>query len=244
MVETFGSLGIPFPLFEAPVEEAVEYCGSSTCSVCSRSAAHCFILDIGCALVVPCPSCSIPNGLDAHDHRDQACVACGETLPFPELGDGAIHICYGCLREGHGAITTDTELGMISWEQVQAGHTHGLPGLARADFEMVPLEGGWVGAKLPRDMMLELLRTPNYLTIQGERWQFCCKGPWCTSAVGRRANPPNARLRVTSRNTSSAWCRTPPPIHGKTFGTRASAFTFSGAGNAAVSPPTGTLTND
>jgi uncharacterized protein CbrC (UPF0167 family) len=25
--------------------------------------------------------------------------------------------------------------------------------------------------------MLELLRTPSYPSIQGERWLFCCKGP-------------------------------------------------------------------
>src|SRR4051812_39506728 len=34
-----------------------------------------------------------------------------------------------------------------------------------------------VEARLPRESMYELLRTPNYLTIQGERWQFCCKTP-------------------------------------------------------------------
>jgi uncharacterized protein CbrC (UPF0167 family) len=25
--------------------------------------------------------------------------------------------------------------------------------------------------------MFELLRTPSYLTIQGEQWLFCCKAP-------------------------------------------------------------------
>jgi uncharacterized protein CbrC (UPF0167 family) len=66
---------------------------------------------------------------------------------------------------------------MISWEQAFEGLTHGIPGLRRDDFELVPGEDGWIRAKLPREMMFELLRTPNYSSIQGEVWQFCCRKP-------------------------------------------------------------------
>jgi uncharacterized protein CbrC (UPF0167 family) len=66
---------------------------------------------------------------------------------------------------------------MISWEQAFEGVTHGVPGLKHPDYEMVPKEEGWVGARLPQDMMFELLRTPTYPSIQGDRWQFCCKRP-------------------------------------------------------------------
>ncbi len=73
------------------------------------------------------------------------------------------------------------------------GVTHGVPGLNRTDFEMVPKEDDWVGARLPREMMFELLRTPTYNTIQGERWQFCCRQPmvflgeWSREEFSRRA---------------------------------------------------------
>jgi len=82
---------------------------------------------------------------------------------------------------------------MISWEQAFEGVTHGVPGLNRSDFEMVPGEDDWVGARLPQKMMFELLRTPTYTTIQGERWQFCCKRPmifvgqWSRKEFTRRA---------------------------------------------------------
>jgi len=39
---TFDDLGIPFPLFAAPAEEAIGYLGRSTCSLCDKHDAHCF----------------------------------------------------------------------------------------------------------------------------------------------------------------------------------------------------------
>ncbi len=98
-------------------------------------------------------------------------------MPFPELGDRVIRACYTCLRSGRAAITKDTELGMISWDQAFEGVTFGVPGLNRNDFEMVPRDDDWVGARLPQGIMFEVLRTPNYDTIQGECWQFCCRQP-------------------------------------------------------------------
>lgn len=99
-------------------------------------------------------------------------------VPFPDLPDDEeIVVCYDCLRSGKAAITTDTELGMISWEQAYEGLTHGIPGMSRSDFELVEGEDGWMRARLPSEMMFELLRTPNYSSIQGEQWQFCCQRP-------------------------------------------------------------------
>ena len=66
---------------------------------------------------------------------------------------------------------------MISWDQAFEGVTHGIPNLDRADFEMVPKSEEWIGARLPREIMFELLRTPTYNSIQGEQWQFCCQQP-------------------------------------------------------------------
>jgi uncharacterized protein CbrC (UPF0167 family) len=175
--ETFAELGIPFPLFEAPSDQASEYCGLDQCSLCAGEGRHCFRLDIGCAVTVDCPRCGAPNGLDASDCEDTPCRLCESVIPFPDLGVDEILACYDCLRSGRAALTKDTELGMISWEQAYKGVTHGVPGLDRTDFEMVPEEDEWVGARLPQEVMFELLRTPNYPTIQGEQWQFCCRRP-------------------------------------------------------------------
>ena len=82
---------------------------------------------------------------------------------------------------------------MISWEQAFEGVTNGVPGLSRSDFEMVPQEDGWIAARLPQEMMFELLRTPTYRSLQGERWQFCCKcpmivvGEWSREEFAERA---------------------------------------------------------
>lgn len=59
---------------------------------------------------------------------------------------------------------------------------------------MVERESGWVGVRLPQEMMFELLRTPTYSTIQGERWLFCCRQPmvfvgeWSRDDFSRRAS--------------------------------------------------------
>jgi len=133
------------------------------------------------------------NGLDANDREDSPCRQCKTNVSFPDLGEEEIKACYACLRFGKAAITKDTELGMISWEQTFEGVTHGIPGLSRNDFEMVLKEDDWVGARLPQETMFELLRLPTYSSIQGERWQFCCRQPmvflgeWSREEFSRRA---------------------------------------------------------
>lgn len=175
--KTFAELGIPFPLFEGPSDQASEYCGVGTCSLCGHKRQNCFRIGIGCAVMVDCPSCGTANGLDADDREEEACRHCRATVPFPTIEDDEIRACYACLRSGRAAISKDTSLGMVSWEQAFEGVTHGVPELHHPDFEMVPKGDGWVGARLPQEAMLELLRMPSYGSIQGERWQFCCQWP-------------------------------------------------------------------
>src|SRR5262245_13338318 len=174
---SFTDLGIPFALFEAPVSEAAEYKGRGRCSLCSKEALHCFKAGIGDDVIVPCQRCAAEVVLDADARSGGTCAACGAGVGFPNLGDRAVLACYGCLRSGRLALTKDTELGMIRHEEALRGVTLGVPGLNRAGFDLVPLDDGWVGVKLPKLTMLELLRTPGYPTIQGEQWLFCCKGP-------------------------------------------------------------------
>jgi uncharacterized protein CbrC (UPF0167 family) len=68
---------------------------------------------------------------------------------------------------------------MVSWEQAFAGVTHGVPGLRTDEFEtvLVDAEEDWYGVRLAERHLWELLRTPTYITIQGETWLFCCKQP-------------------------------------------------------------------
>ena len=103
---------------------------------------------------------------------------------------------------------------MVSWEQAFEGVTNGIPGLSRADFEMVPKGDDWVGARLPRDVMFELLRTPTYITIQGEVWQFCCRQPmvfigeWNRDEFGRRAPDGDGRRffeQVVQNSVPGLW---------------------------------------
>lgn len=173
---TFDDLGAPFPLFRGDIKDASDFVGRGVCTVCEREAPVRFGLGIGAALMVKCSGCGSENGLDADDRCAVSCGNCGAEVQFP-TDDEDITVCYECLRGGKAAITKDTELGMISWEQAAEGMTHGIPGLQRADFEMVPTDSDWVRAKVPQEDMYELLRTPTYLTIQGEQWQFCCKRP-------------------------------------------------------------------
>lgn len=173
---TFADLRVPFPLFEAPVDDASDFVGGATCSLCGQGSAACFELGIGCALMQECSACGTVNGLDASDATSVDCRACQQSIVFPDLTTPVIS-CYLCLRKGRAAITKDTELGMVSWAQAFEGVTHGIPGLRHADFELVPKANDWVGARLPQATMFELLRTPTYLTIQGDRWLFCCKEP-------------------------------------------------------------------
>lgn len=178
---TFADLGIPFPLFEAPTDEASDYAGVATCRLCRRGDQPCFELGIGDDLIVACPSCGVQNGLAADDRGDALCRSCGGAVLFPEplKAKKQLLVCYDCLRAGQAAMTKDTELGMVTWEQAVAGVTHGVPGLRTEQFEVVPIDpdDDWYGARVPSEHLWELLRTPGFHSWQGERWLFCCGRP-------------------------------------------------------------------
>lgn len=120
MAKTFDDLGIPFPLFGGPVEDASEYKGVATCSLCTREG-HCFSLGIGADVVTSCPGCGSVNAIDADD-REGECSACAEALSIDDDAE-ELHACYACLREGKAALTKGTELGMIRWEDAVRGAT-------------------------------------------------------------------------------------------------------------------------
>src|SRR5262249_14965832 len=101
--------------------------------------------------------------------------SCGAPVPRLITGETQQFGCYGCLRNLRFTITKGTELGMIRYVDAVRGVTFGIPGLTRTDFELVPQgDKGWVGARVPQEQMMELLRTPTYRTIQQDEWLFCC----------------------------------------------------------------------
>lgn len=225
---TFVELGIPFPLFEGPTSEARGYAGHSTCLLCGETNRHCFELGIGGAVMLPCPSCSVENGLVAAYRKDAQCRSCGTLVPFPKSKDDGIFTCYSCLRAGKAAITKDTEFGMVSWQQAVAGITHGVPGLKTADFELVLVdaEEQWFGVRLPSQHLLELIRTPSFVTWQGERWLFCCKQPM--TYLGEWASLMKSRNRP---NDSSAFLN---EIMEEDNQTKASVWEAVSAGSGSV----------
>jgi uncharacterized protein CbrC (UPF0167 family) len=190
---TFAELGMPFRLFEADVGEATRYLAEGACSICG-AVGPAFELGIGADLIVPCSRCWTENALDAHERVGKACRSCGVTVPFPAVGK-TIACCYACLRAGRAALTQDTELGMVRWEDAEVGLTHAMPTEAtyHPDWETAIGQDGWPCAKVDRDALLELVRTPAYVSWQGERWRFCCGrimvfiGGWPAADFAREA---------------------------------------------------------
>ncbi|QDV34625.1 hypothetical protein [Tautonia plasticadhaerens] len=81
---TFAELGTPFPLFEAPTDEASGYAGIATCRLCGEAERHCFEPGGGDHQIFPWATCGIEIRLSASARRDVPCRGCGSTDPFPE----------------------------------------------------------------------------------------------------------------------------------------------------------------
>jgi uncharacterized protein CbrC (UPF0167 family) len=197
---TFTELGIPFPLFDA-ASDGTDFVGDGYCCICGATDAPCFRLGTGTAIMIPCPSCASINGLDMGDKSSIKCRICDASIEFPAsiAAKKEPKTCYQCLRAGRAALTKDTEYGMVTWEQAFSGITHGVPGLRQNQFESVVLgeEEDWIGVRLPKEMMWELIQTPTYGNWQGERWLFCCRHPmtfigeWQQEQFNRRVSNGN-----------------------------------------------------
>jgi hypothetical protein len=81
-------------------------------------------------------------------------------------------VSYKLLREGLAGYTKDTDYGMISWEQLEDGWTHGVPETSFPEVETRTSAEGWVQAKMSPETVAELTRTPNFITWQGAIWLF------------------------------------------------------------------------
>ena len=180
-MSTFAELGLPFPLYRAPVSESPEYLASARCVACGEDGRHRFDLGIGAELVLACPACGVENALDADDRAAKPCSACSAPVPFPPVPSGvSVAVCHSCLRAGKASITHDTPFGMVSWEQAHDGWTHGVPGPIDGEGVAVrpsPDDEEWIQAHVGSEYLLDLVRTPGFSTWQGATWLFCCKRP-------------------------------------------------------------------
>lgn len=166
----------PFPLFAAPLTKAHGHTGAGPCVVCDASV----------------------------DERIRL-GGSGTVIGRTDVPDDAA-VCVPCLRAGRVAFPRDTEYGLVRWEDAVAGRTQGVPDLRTADgFTLTgPDEEGWVGVEIPSLVLLELVRTPDYVTWQGERWLFCCSsamvylGEWTREDVVQHlpADPEAAFLAI------------------------------------------------
>lgn len=181
MATYFHDLGAAFPLFSARVEEASEYVGIGDCSITRAESVPCFRLGVGCHLIVRCAGCGADNALCADERDAEMCHRCAELVEFPRKMPEEIVVGYEALRAGRAAISKETEYGMITWELAQCGCTEGEAGARRLRHSerapMLELSGDRVGTKLNPAVMSELLRTPTYISWQGENWLFDGRTP-------------------------------------------------------------------
>ena len=167
----------PFRLFDAPLSDCYEYLGGGRCDLCGKQAAHVFTLGVGSDTFQACPHCNEPAHIDSRPPVALRCHRCGTGIPARLLPEEPV-CCAECLRLGLAAVTKDTELGMVRWEDARDGWTHGLPVSRLAGWELSePNADGWSRVRVPSDLLLEHVRTPAYGTIQGDHWLFCCKAP-------------------------------------------------------------------
>jgi len=66
---------------------------------------------------------------------------------------------------------------MVSWAEAITGVTFGEPGLDTPEYELVPAWDDWIAARVSPTYLLELVHTPAYSSLHGERWEFHCKQP-------------------------------------------------------------------
>ena len=146
-ITTFADLGMPFPLFQADFDIAVEWARATTCGFCATAVEHGFLVgehqsfpsENTNKLVVPCAACGARNRFPVAAPKVQKVCGCGSKLAFPKRRGKKLFACYPCIQAG----------------RVEFGHDRA-PG------------------DVQREDLAELERTPTFFANQGERWPNCC----------------------------------------------------------------------
>lgn len=184
--------GISFPLFDAPVPLAPDYVGHRYCELCNINKDNCFSFGIGTRVSVTCAQCSEENPVSGEAAKSTPCKRCGSSLPISS--HDSTTACFDCFRQGRATTVQDTELGMLTPDDVDILQASGSsssrykPLLNRLIASTKRMIRGstvpdhepanyWRSKGIAVEDLVELTRTPNYLTWQGERWLFCCQKP-------------------------------------------------------------------
>ena len=194
---TFADLGIPFPLYEAPVRSCAAQVGPAICHFC-RTERHYFCQLNDVSWMGPCPECGTHNKQTGDDRSWDGsqfawnCIACGAGLTSRTLKwtEERYLACLGCIGAREIGFARDTEFGIVDGDSLASGITGGVPGLTAAEgFELVVVDENWngtdiveyrvasAGVRIDPEHLRELYRTPVYHCWQQERWLFCCRRP-------------------------------------------------------------------
>ena len=101
---TFAELGIPFPLFEAPVKETFDYQGIASCEICGRADQHCFsVSQLACY-----------DGF--RTGRAVSIKTCEFGMVDPEwAGQGRVMACYPGFHTDQFEVITTYEPDELNW---------------------------------------------------------------------------------------------------------------------------------
>jgi uncharacterized protein CbrC (UPF0167 family) len=188
-IDELAAVGMPFPLFKAPLRNVRSLQRDVACSICGATEAYAFPFADHDCVVRPCISCAQPIGLRRgwaeRPSEPTICPACGVANPWPaDLPDTfPASVCYACLRSGRVAIAHETEAFDVEYPLA----LHGLARLRNEEFArnrglvttiLETYDDGSVstGVELPQSLLFELLRTPAHHALQREYWPYHCDG--------------------------------------------------------------------
>lgn len=188
MHDDLADLGIPFALHKAPSDIVSGLEENSTCTLCNRQCRYVFTLIQNDYVVDPCGKCGSPVALRIGwpDEKPEpsSCERCGAICNWPEgRARDQIATCYECLRGGRAGIGHETELGLVDLGHALRGLTYSARTTIadREALETIVLKtyddgSQSMGVLLPRDLLIELTRTPRHIVLQREYWPYHCKG--------------------------------------------------------------------
>lgn len=191
---TFDDLGIPFPLYKAPVETCASYVGERICVVSGEARRHCFQAD-GWFLRT-CPSCGLETVHDLFYGRSN-CYECKEPLPEP----AETCVSYEELRAGRAGFGRDTVYGLVTRRELETGWCDGYSGRSYPGVETRTSESGRLQIRVPTQELVQLSSTPDYLAIQGACWRFSETRPLVYVGVWKQEDfAKNAPQGMTGRD--------------------------------------------
>ena len=184
-----AAVGMPFPLFKAPLGNIHGLLRDINCSICGQHRLYAFPFDDCDSVIRPCLQCGNAVGLirgwKQRPPEPSICAHCGFANPWPaDRPDVEIDpVCYECLRAGRVAIQHETESFIVTYALAVQGmaRLNDPDFAAREKFPTTVLttydDGSQsIGVHLPSPLLFELLRTPNHQALQQEYWPWHCGG--------------------------------------------------------------------